>query len=95
MRNCDKCGKVLIDEKGDIRNHPNMMDSAGELFLCNECADYCKIRTTRYGITAAEILNKDKKEKKEAEKAEKEVEPKPDKETPVKKAGKKKGGSKK
>lgn len=95
MRNCDKCGIVLIDEKGDVRNHPKMMDSAGKIFLCNDCADYCKIRTIRYGITAEEILAKEKKEKKEVVEVEKKVEPKPETKAPVKKAGKKKGGSKK
>lgn len=94
MRKCDKCGKVLIDEKGDNRNYPNSMDSAGKIFLCNDCADYCKVRITRYGITVEEILAKEKKEKREAEKAEsepKEIEPKSEKKAPVKKSEKKKG----
>ena len=67
MRKCDKCGKVLIDEKGDIRNHPNMMNSSGKIFLCNECKEYCKVRMERYGIPIEEIIGVLKIEKDDPE----------------------------
>ena len=93
MRKCDKCGLVLIDEKGDIRNHPNTMDSSGKIFLCNDCSDYCKIRMVRYGIPIEEVLKKDKSDQAEPKKKEVEPkeEPKAEKKVPVKKVVKKKG----
>lgn len=91
-RKCDKCGKVLIDEKGDIRNHPNMMNSSGKIFLCDGCKEYCKVRQERYGIDIEELLKKGEPKTKKKEAEPKTEEPKEERKAPVKN---KKGGSKK